>query len=99
MSVKTESKLYIKLRSSDLFAQLMTLNEYTNDSLTDAVNDKLRKSGSRHRVKNRSLIGHLRRGYRDTVHPEVATVIAGLFKVPLAALFQSAVSNVHREVA
>jgi hypothetical protein len=96
VSVKTERRLDVKLTNHDLFAQLMTMHSYTVRSLTDAINLQLAKNRSRHRV-TRSVIGHLRTGYRSTVHPEAAEIIAGLFKLPMNALFLSKVSNVQRE--
>ena len=98
VTVTTGHRLDVKLTNNTLFAQLMEMHGYTVRSLTDAINLQLVKNRSRHRV-TRSVIGHLRTGYRATVHPEAAEIIAGLFKLPLNALFQSKVSNVYREVA
>lgn len=96
MTVKTERRLDVKLMNSDLFAQLMTMHGYTVRSLADAINLQLAKNRSKHRV-TRSVIGHLRTGYRNTVNPEAAEIIAGLFKLPMNALFISKVSIVQRE--
>lgn len=100
LMVKTTQRLDIKLINHELFTLLMTTHGYTVRSLTDAVNDRLRAAKPRTSVRaTRSVIGHLRSGHRSACKPEIATAIAGLFKLPVTALFSGKVSNVRVEVA
>lgn len=95
--VVIEGRFDVKLRSEELFAQLMEHNGFTVRGLADAATAELRKSRSREVVK-RGTVGNLRSGYRDTCKPEVAKALAKCLGMPVTALFDSKVSNVQREV-
>lgn len=95
--VVIEGRFDVKLRSEDLFAQLMEHNGFTVRGLADAATAELRKSRSKEVVK-RGTVGNLRSGYRSTCKPEVAKALAKCLGMPVAALFDNKVSNVQREV-
>lgn len=95
--VVIEGRFDVKLRSADLFAQLMEHNGYTVRGLADAATAELRKSKPRLECK-RGTVGNLRSGYRDTCRPEVAKALAKCLNMPVEALFAGKVSNVQREI-
>ncbi|GGH93964.1 hypothetical protein ACFFGR_09530 [Arthrobacter liuii] len=93
----TTERLDIKLSNADMFAQLMKANEYTVRTLTEAVQLVLIRKRSKASI-NKSTIGHLRSGHRNTVNHDVALAIAELFNLPANALFTPKLITVTRDV-
>jgi len=81
-----ETRIDVKVRSSDLLAGLMESNGYSVRELAARV-------GVSH-----STIGHLRAGTRQYVKDDVAKKIAKALRVKPTVLFEVRTSTVYREV-
>lgn len=89
-----QGRLWVKLISSEAFAQYMKFRGYTVRTLADAVDRENRKQG--HTTSSRAIIGHLRSGKRDTCQPWTAISVEKCLEAPNGSLFVPRLSYVSR---
>ncbi|UQB71276.1 hypothetical protein KI427_16800 [Rhodococcus ruber] len=96
-----EGRFWVRLISSDAFAQYMEHRGFKVRSLAAAVEAELRKSGRKGKdaTCSPSTIGHLRSGIRNSCRPHRARAIEKVLGAPPGSLFLPQVLHVVRDNA